>query len=71
MSGEELSKVSSPVCSKKPWCSKGHRFANTFGFPEFQGPVDGVDGIGSLGFSKVVGESTDKIASLLANFIGT
>ena len=68
--GEKLSKMTGPVCSQEPGCSKRYGFADSFGFPKFQGPIDGVDGIGTLGFSKVVGKSSNEVASLLANLIG-
>ena len=70
VSSEKLPKVTSPMWGQKPGCSKRHWFAHTFGFPKGQGPVNGVGGVGSLRFSKVVGKSSNEITSLLANFIG-
>ena len=61
---KKLSKVSCPVCSQKPWCSKRNRFANSFSLPKFQGSIDGVDGVGSLRFPKVVGETSNEVASM-------
>ena len=48
------------------------RGAGTYGFcfPKFEGSVDGIDGIGTLRFSKVVGKATDEIATLRSNFVG-
>ena len=69
--GKELSEVACPVRSQKPSCSKRNRFSDPFCFPKFQGTVDGVDGIGSLRFSKVVGKTSNEVASLYANFVGT
>lgn len=68
--GEKLSKVACPIRSQEPWCPKRYGFADPFCFPKFQSPVDGVDGIGSLKFSKVVGKSSNEVASLLTHFIG-
>ena len=70
MRGEELAKIARPVGCQKPRCSKRSGFSNWFGFPKLQGPVDGIDGIGSLGFSKIVGKTSDKVASLGTNFVG-
>ena len=69
--GEKLSKMTGPIGCKKPRCSKRYRFANSFGFPKGQSAIDGVDSVGSLRFSQVVGESSNEVASLLANFIGS
>ena len=68
--GEELSKVTGPIRSQEPWCPKRYGFTDPLGFPKFQGTVDGVDGVGSLGFSKIVGKPPNEVASLLTNFIG-
>ena len=68
--GEELSKLTSPVCRQQPGCSKGNRFAHPFRFPKRQGSVDGVDGIGALRFSKIVSEAADEVTSMGANLIG-
>ena len=70
MSGEQLSKVTSPIAGQQPGCTKRNRFSNSFGFPKGQSSVNGVDGIRPLRFSKVVGEASNEVASLGANFIG-
>ena len=70
MGGKKLSEMASPICSGEPGCLKWYGFTDPLGFPKFQGPVDGVDGVGSLRFSKAVGESSNEVASLMANFIG-
>ena len=68
--GQKLSEVACPVRSQKPWCSKRSRLTDPFCFPKLQGTVDGVDGKGSLRFSKVVGKTSNEVASLYANFVG-
>ena len=43
--GEKLSELTSPVCSQQPRGSKRNRFSYSLGFPESQGPVDGIDSV--------------------------
>jgi len=58
--GEKLSELTSPVCSQQPGCSERNRFSYSLGFPESQGPVDGVDSVRTLRFSQVVGEASNE-----------
>ena len=58
------------TCSR-PRCSKRGGFADWFEFPELQGSVNSIDSIGSLRFPQVVGETSDKVASLSTNFVGS
>ena len=69
--GEESPKVTSPVRCQEPRCSERNRLANSFGFPKGQSAVDGVDGVGSLWFTQIVGKSPNEVASLLAEFVGS
>jgi len=62
--------MTSPICSQEPGCSKRNGFADSFGFPKGQGSIDGIDGIRTLRFSKVVGKSSNEVASLLADLVG-
>ena len=68
---EKLSKVTSPVCSQQPRCRKWNRFSYTFGFPEGQGPVDGIDSVRTLRFAQVVGKASNEVASILPNLVGS
>ena len=68
--GEKLSELTSPVCSQQPGCSERNRFLYSLGFPESQGPVDGVDSVRTLRFSQVVGEASNEVTSIWANLIG-
>ena len=68
--GEKLSKLTSPICSQQPGCSKRNGFAHSFGFPEGQCPVNGVDGVRTLRFSQVVGEASNEVASMWTNLVG-
>ena len=67
---EKLSKVTSPACSQQPRCPKWNRFSYSFGFPEGQGPVDGIDSVRTLRFAQVVGKASNEVASRWANLIG-
>ena len=67
--GEESPKVTSPIWCQEPRCTDRSRFSNSFGFPKRQSTVDGVDGIGSLWFTQIVGKSSSEITSLLAKFV--
>ena len=62
---EKLSKVTSPVCSQQPRCPKWNRFSYSFGFPEGQGPVDGIDSIRTLRFGQVVGKASNEVVKSL------
>lgn len=55
MGCERFAEISSPRRCQEPRCSKRSRFADRLGFPKIQGSVDGVDGVGTLRFTKVVG----------------
>ena len=50
---------------------RGVGLRTRLGFPKLQGSVDSVDCKGSLRFSKVVGETSNEVASLDTNFVGT
>ena len=67
---EKLSELTSPIWSQQPGCSKRNRFSYSFGFPESQGSVDGIDGIRTLRFSKVVGEASNEVTSIWPNLVG-
>ena len=69
--GEKLSEITSPVWGQQPGCSKRSRFSYSFGFPEGQGSVDGIDRIRTSKFSKVVGEASNEVTSILPNLVGS
>ena len=45
MGGEKLSELASPVSSQQPRGSERNWFAYSLGFPESQGPVNGIDSV--------------------------